>query len=354
MPCHPAILLDSALNSPLWRLERSAKDDTRWLTGVGMALGAQGNGLGNGLPDSGGASLRLTAAGKIQLAFGFIECGQGVIAAVQTLACGALGCNADDLEICLGDSNGPDSGPTSASRSSVIATEALRRLRQDWQRQLIQLGTEKLTNQRPLRTGTGGLWYDDTIAEFAISYLQLASELAVSALPELKTHFDFPAGPDATPKGRYLQLLIATVARVTVDRFTGRVQVTDLHHITAGGKVIHPPSYRGQIEGAAIMGMGMALLEDVPMQNGEYQLDNLDAYLIPTLADAPQQHVEVIEAIAAGNEYPVRGIGELGIEAISPALMAAIQDATGVRPCALPARPAELLAAMNSAQERQT
>lgn len=354
MPCHPVTLLDSAMNSPLWHIQPGPADGSRWLTGVGMALGAQGNGLGNGLPDAGGASLRLSAEGKIQLAFGFIEYGQGVIAAVQTLACEALGCSANDLEICLGDSSGPDSGPTSASRSSVIATEALRRLRADWQRQLLQLGNNRLANQRPLRTGTGGLWYDDCTDEFAISYPQLASGLAVSALPELKTHFDFPAGPDTTPKGRYLQLLIATVARVAVDRFTGRVRVTDLHHITAGGKVIHPPSYRGQIEGAAIMGMGMALLEDVPMHDGEYQLENLDAYLIPTLADAPQQHVEVIEAIAAGNEYPVRGIGELGIEAISPALMAAIQNAIGVRLCTLPARPADLLAAMNAAQERQT
>jgi len=99
------------------------------------------------------------------------------------------------------------------------------------------------------------------------------------------------------------------------------------------------------------MGIGMALLEDVPMHNGEYQLDNLDAYLIPTLADAPAQQVDVIETIVAGDQYPVRGIGELGIEAISPALMAAIQDATGIRPCDLPARPAALLAAMTAAEE---
>ncbi len=350
MPCHPDTLLNSALASPLWRLNTADQERGRWLSGVGMALGAQGNGLGNGLPDAGGASLRLTEQGTIQLAFGFIEYGQGVVAAVQALACEALGCSAEDLDIRLGDSDGPDSGPTSASRSTVIATEALRRLRDDWQQQLIQLGKSLLGDQRALRTGAGGLWHDEPQGERAISYQALASRSKGESLPTLKTHFDFPTGPDAQPRGRYLQLLIATVARVRVDRFTGRVKVTHLHHITAGGKVIHPPSYLGQIEGAAVMGMGMALLEDVPMHNGEYQLDNLDAYLIPTLADAPAQQVDVIETIVAGDQYPVRGIGELGIEAISPALMAAIQDATGVRPCDLPARPAVLLAAMTSAE----
>ena len=136
------------------------------------------------------------------------------------------------------------------------------------------------------------------------------------------------------------------MARVAVDRLTGRVRVLQLHHITAGGKVIHPPSYLGQIEGAAVMGMGMALLEDVPMQDGQFLLDNLDAYLIPTLADAPEQRVDVIEAILGGDSYPVRGIGELGIEAISPALIAAIENATGARLHSLPVRPTTLLTAM--------
>ena len=94
------------------------------------------------------------------------------------------------------------------------------------------------------------------------------------------------------------------------------------------------------------MGMGMTLLEDVPMQDGQYLLDNLDAYLIPTLADAPEQQVNVIEGILGGESYPVRGIGELGIEAISPAITAAIENAIGVRPERLPVEPTTLLAAM--------
>lgn len=335
-PCHPQLLLDAAQSSPLWQRAVHAADD-RWLSGVGMALGAQGNGLGNGLPDAGGARLRLTAEGRFELAFGFIEYGQGVIAAVQSLACEYLGCAATDLDIRLGDSSGPDSGPTSASRSSVIAVEALRQLQPRWIDALrILAGSENLT------PGPAGLY--SVSGEPCISYPQLAS--AAAQLPTLEVQFNFPTGPDQVPRGRYLQLLIATVARVAVDRLTGRVRVEQLHHITAGGKVIHPPSYLGQIEGAAVMGMGMALLEDVPMQDGQFLLDNLDAYLIPTLADAPEQRVDVIEDILDDERYPVRGIGELGIEAVSPALTAAIENATGVRPDSLPVDPAALLAAM--------
>ncbi|MEL0169154.1 MAG: molybdopterin cofactor-binding domain-containing protein [Pseudomonadaceae bacterium] len=337
-PCDPQLLLDAALASPLWDTTSQAADP-RWLTGTGMALGAQGNGLGNGLPDSGGARLCLSSAGRIELAFGFIEYGQGVIAAVQNLACEYLNCAPEDLDICLGDSSGPDSGPTSASRSSVIAVEALRQLRPQWISALQAIAGADAYDLSP---GPGGLCAPD--GALHISYTQLAGKAC--QLPDLKVHFDFPTGPDEVPRGRYLQLLIATVARVAVDRLTGRVRVEQLHHITAGGKVIHPPSYLGQIEGAAVMGMGMALLEDVPMQNGQFQLDNLDAYLIPTLADAPQQRVDVIEGILDGEHYPVRGIGELGIEAICPALAAAIENATAVRPDNLPVRATTLLNAM--------
>ena len=336
-PCDPRLLLDAALQSPLWA-SASSTDDSRWVTGVGMAMGAQGNGLGNGLPDAGGARLTLTDDGRIELAFGFIEYGQGVIAAIRNLACDYLHCAPEDLDIRLGDSSGPDSGPTSASRSSIIAVEALRRLQPQWRALLTSLAPPATPGLQP---GPGGL--RDQSGELVISYPQLAG---AGTPVTLNVHFDFPTGPDATPRGRYLQLLIATVAHVAVDRLTGRIRVERLHHITAGGRVIHPPSYRGQIEGAAIMGMGMTLLEDVPMQDGQYLLDNLDAYLIPTLADAPEQQVDVIEGILGGESYPVRGIGELGIEAISPAITAAIENAIGVRPERLPVEPTTLLAAM--------
>ena len=60
--------------------------------------------------------------------------------------------------------------------------------------------------------------------------------------------------------------------------------------------------------------------------------------------------MDVIEGILGGDSYPVRGIGELGIEAISPALTAAIENATDVRADTLPVRPTTLLTAMQEQQ----
>ena len=151
--------------------------------------------------------------------------------------------------------------------------------------------------------------------------------------------------------GRYLQLQIATVARVAVDRLTGRVRVTDLHHVTAAGRVIYPPGYLGQIEGAAVMGQGMALTEDMTTRDGSYLADNLDQYLIPTFHDAPLQRVDVLDDTPEDDPFPVRGVGELGIEAVAPAITAAIEAATGVRVRRLPVDPGDLLVAMAAKEQ---
>ncbi|WVM93864.1 hypothetical protein ULG90_09015 [Halopseudomonas pachastrellae] len=68
------------------------------------------------------------------------------------------------------------------------------------------------------------------------------------------------------------------------------------------------------------------------------------------MADAPEQRVDVIEGVLGRDSYPVGGIGELGIEAISPALTAAIENAAGVRADKLPVRPTTLLTTMQELQ----
>ena len=115
----PTDVLAEAGASPLWA---PAVSDARrrWLTGTGMAMGAQGNGLGDGLPDSGGGRGSLTAEGRIRLEFGFADYGQNLAEAITCLVCETLGCVAGDIDVVLGNSRGPDSGPTSASRSSVL------------------------------------------------------------------------------------------------------------------------------------------------------------------------------------------------------------------------------------------
>ncbi|WP_288367675.1 molybdopterin cofactor-binding domain-containing protein [uncultured Marinobacter sp.] len=344
----PTEVLAAAAASPLW-VPAGAAARRRWLTGTGMAMGAQGNGLGDGLPDSGGGRVSLTAEGRIRLEFGFADYGQNLAEAIVCLVCEGLGCTACDIDVVLGNSRGPDSGPTSASRSSVLVHGVLANILPRW-KNLVRDQARSLTNlpRDELDCGPGGLFLD---GRQVLSYQELA-EKGQPAEMVVDSSQAFPVAPGQDqPVGRYLQLQIATVARVAVDRLTGRVRVTDLHHITAAGRVIYPPGYLGQIEGAAMMGLGMTLTEDMPTLEGRYLADNLDQYMIPTMHDAPDQRVDVLDNTPTTDSFPVRGVGELGIEAVAPAICSAIEAATGIRVQRLPVDPGYLLSALCAQEE---
>ena len=352
MPVHTAHLLDAALTAPVMRSDEQ-RPSGRWCHGVGLALGIQGNGLGNGIPDSGGGSLRLRADGVIELALGFVDYGQGVAAAAQLHAAEVLGCAPRDIHVRLGDSAASDSGPTSATRSTVVLVEVLRRLGSRWLEQVKAAAAPVAgVDVADLELGPGGVWRrKNGEGGRVIGLRDLAQRLPGADLPWAETAFEFPSGPDEQPHGRFLLLTIATVARVRVDVFTGEVFVDDLHHVTAGGRVLHPANYLGQIEGAAVMGLGMTLMEDAPLVDGQYAVTNLDGYLVPTIRDAPRQRVDVIEEVLGDDRHAVRGIGELGIEAIAPAIIAAVRNATGVQVADLPLLPGKLAAAMAHREE---
>lgn len=343
----PADVLAAAVASPLW--SRCDTDNGRWLTGTGMAMGAQGNGLGDGLPDSGGGRISLSPAGRICVEFGFSDYGQNIVESITRSVCDGVGCREADVEVVLGNSRGPDSGPTSASRSTVLVHGVLASILPRWM-DAVRGHAARVSGQpeEGLEFGPGGIFSDD---RQVLSYRELAESTNLGGMTANASQ-DFPVAPDSEhPVGRYLQLQIATVARVEVDRITGRVRVTDLHHVTAAGRVIYPPGYLGQIEGAAVMGQGMTLTEDMTTHEGRYQADNLDQYLIPTFHDAPLQRVDVLDNTPADDPYPVRGVGELGIEAVAPAITAAIEAATGVRVRRLPVDPGDLLVAMAAREQ---
>jgi xanthine dehydrogenase YagR molybdenum-binding subunit len=129
------------------------------------------------------------------------------------------------------------------------------------------------------------------------------------------------------------------IARLRVNRVVTAIDA---------GRIINPRTGRNQIEGAVVMGIGMALFEETHYdpRNGKPVNNNLADYVMPTNADAPDMDVVFLDyPDMALDEFGARGIGEIGTAGVAPAITAAVYHATGVRVRDLPVKIEDLLKA---------
>src|SRR5690606_1531944 len=125
-----------------------------------------------------------------------------------------------------------------------------------------------------------------------------------------------------------------------------RLRVSRVVTVIDGGQIINMRTARNQIEGAVVMGVGMALLEETHYdpRNGAPVNSNLADYVVATHADAPDIDVMFLNyPDTVLNELGARGIGEIGLAGVAAAITDAIHHATGVRVRDLPVQVQDLI-----------
>jgi xanthine dehydrogenase YagR molybdenum-binding subunit len=125
-----------------------------------------------------------------------------------------------------------------------------------------------------------------------------------------------------------------------------RLRVNRVVTVIDAGRIINPLAGRNQIEGAVVMGIGMALLEHTSYdpQNGAPINSNLADYMVAVNADVPKLEVHFLDyPDKVINELGARGIGEIGLAGVAAAITAAVYHATGVRVRELPVEIEDLL-----------
>ncbi|MEC1667362.1 xanthine dehydrogenase subunit D [Bacillus mojavensis] len=312
--------------------------------GVGAAITMHGGGLGYGRMDAAGGRLSLSSGGNITASFGFEECGQGILAAIEHIVTEELGCAAEDISIIIGDTaKVPKSGSSTASRGTSMVWHAIQRLKKPFLAQLKKRAAEwsgcSAENLTLVSTGLRDLY----TKELVVTYRELAEKGPLMD----ETAFDFPTTPDPVVGGHFLYSFGAVAVEVEVDLLTGDVRVIDCEHAIAAGPVVSPQGYLGQIEGGAAMALGYTLMEEAKMTDGRYVAENLDQYVIPGIKDVPAMKLTAIEELMDGDPYGPRGVGEIGTIAITPAIIKAVHDAVGCWVNKLPISREELLDAID-------
>jgi xanthine dehydrogenase YagR molybdenum-binding subunit len=139
----------------------------------------------------------------------------------------------------------------------------------------------------------------------------------------------------------------AQFAEVEWDPGIARLRVSRVVSVIDVGKVMNPRPARNQVEGAIVMGIGMGLFEEThyDARNGRPLNSNLADYMMTTCADCPEIDVTFLDyPDLVLNEFGARGVGEIGLAGVAPAITAAVYHATGVRVRELPIRIEDLIA----------
>jgi xanthine dehydrogenase YagR molybdenum-binding subunit len=144
----------------------------------------------------------------------------------------------------------------------------------------------------------------------------------------------------------------AQFVEIEWDPGIARVRVSRVVSVIDGGRIINKRTATNQVAGAIVMGVGMGLFEQTTYdpRNGHPINDNFADYIVPTIADSPDIDVHFLDIPdPIMGEYGARGIGEIGLAGIAPAITAAVYHATGVRVRTLPVRIEDLLASYSVA-----
>ncbi len=304
-------------------------DRERVASGVGLALAWHGAGFtGSGeVKLASVASLELTAEGRILILTAATEMGQGTKTIFPQLVAEALDVPFEAVEVAPQDTAFvPDSGPTVASRTTMVVGGLLMR------------AAGRLRAE--VEAATGG--------PFATTYRDHARTNGALRIDQRFEPYPGVGFDDATYRGDAYPAFgwAACVARVDVDLDTGEVHVRDVVAADDVGRVIHRVLAEGQVEGGTLQAVGYATIEEIKLRDGRYLNDRLATYIIPTSLDAPRITTILVEAPFGGSPHGAKGVGELPMDVGAPAVVAAIADATGAWITDLPASPERILAAL--------
>ena len=317
-------LLDEALKLSDYHAKRKKFAQDNPASGIKRGIGFASFMHGAGFTGSGEVYLQsvvgaeATADGHVRILAASTEIGQGTNTIFSQIAADALGIDASLIEISQPDTSlVPNSGPTVASRTCMIVGK---------------LVESAVLGMKQTLIGSGLLKEEYSSAEF-----QEACRAYLKQFGPLKSLSKYQPPPNVNwddekyqgdAYGTYAWAVY--VAEVSVDLLTYEAHVHDFVALQEVGRVINPVLAAGQIEGGVAQAIGFTLFENVVWEKGRMINNQMTNYIIPTAADIPPIRVFFEENPYAYGPSGAKGIGELPMDGAAPAILSAIENATGV------------------------
>ncbi len=291
--------------------------------GVGFAVGFKNIAFAEGFDDLSTARLRvsLDEGGPLaEIHTAAAEVGQGLVTVLEQIVRTEL--DIARVVVLPADTSVGSAGSTSASRQTWMSGGAAR------------LACEMVRARLAERAAPGdeappleALLLDGPVEETAV-YRHRRTE---------------PLDPD-TGQGDSLVALAFAAHRAVcdVDAELGLVRTVEIATTQDVGRIINPLALEGQIQGGIAQGLGLALMEEIQLRDGEVRNASFTDYLVPTVLDMPPVRMRISETPHPHAPYGLNGVGEMPTIASTPAVVAAVRAATGRELPRVPLTPADI------------
>lgn len=358
-------VMDRALKSSDYfekakRYSEENRSGSKVLKGIGAAVFLHGGAFtGSGEDHIDGVTKvvfvpgKVPEDGRVEIRIGSTEMGQGAATVLPQIVAEGLMLDLEKVDYMAPDTSAvSNSGPTVASRTTVVVGAILTRSAQDMIDKLRDFIGER---ENSIVSYEDGLFRFDggamSFMEAAHSYSEVNGELVGwGRYRSTGSHWDDDTNSgDAYPSYSWA----CDVVEVEVDRDTFEVVPTRSYAAVEIGTVINPVLAEGQYEGGTLQALGYGWLEDMKVKRDRIDAGSLSKYLIPTTMDTPSFQVEFLEVPYEYGPYGAKGLGELPHDGAAPALAQAIGHALGIFPKDIPVTPERITAMLTSKEERR-
>ncbi len=307
---------------------------------VGRGLAISERGVGGGEAH---VELALDADGRVRVATGVPDIGTGIYTVVCQVVAEVLGVPPRAIEVGAADTaRSPFDPGTGGSKTTHITGQAAYDAARLLRARLDELAAARL----------GG---DPEQAVFADGAVRLnGQQLELGALAREAAAAGQPLVVRGVYKGQVPQVVsfVAQAAEVEVDPETGQVRVRRIVSAHDVGTVLNPLGHQGQIDGGVVQGVGSALMEGSPVEDGRVLAANLGDYKLPTIMDIPELTTVLVQAAEGPAPFGGKSIGEEPFVPVAGAIANAVRDATGVPVFEIPIRPETLLRGIQARPRR--
>lgn len=337
--------LQQGVNAFAWhkKMANRAKKCTKtYAYGYGLATAMHGNGVAPFSPDITVAELFLNEDGSLHLRTGLTDHGAGTYTLEKQIVCEVLQVSPQKVFVSLPSTdNCPYDMGSGASRNTWSGGAAVQAVAKQMKATTRAVAAEMLCSAEEELLFKNGAYYCPK-SKKAANFADIAChayEKQNRKLAELISHC---ANTNAGSYGAHF-------AAVRVNKLTGQVDVLDYLAVCDVGSPLNPLLLEGQVEGAILMGLGMALFEGLELdEKGRAKNANLKKYTLPKASHMPNIRVMFVDNFEEGGPFGGKSIGEASIVPVVPAIVAAVNCALNTNFETLPLNPARVLAAINN------